>query len=84
MHISILALKHFKRHNIFKPYHILPELTRGLRRQGQCALGSSAVFTLIYGFSQPLNYKSGLKHGLKCMDQQKKKKKALVSGTHFT
>ncbi len=51
MLISILALKHFKRHNIFKPYRILPELTRGLRGQGD-----SAVFTLICGFAQPLNY----------------------------
>lgn len=58
MHIFILALKRSRSHNTFKHYHILPELTRGIRRRVQCALGHSAVYTLIYGFAQPLNYKT--------------------------
>lgn len=83
MHISILALKHFKRHNIFKPYHILPELTKGLRGQGQCALGSSAVYTLICGFAQPLNYKNVWLE--MCGSAKKKKdKKSFMSETQFT
>jgi len=63
---TILALKRSRSHNTFKPYHILPELARGIRRWVQCAWGQhiedededSAVYTLIYGFAQPLNYKT--------------------------
>lgn len=44
MHISILALKRLKSHDILKPHRVLPELTRGLGRRGQCAIGYSAIY----------------------------------------